>query len=114
MNTYKKDQINLKLTDLSKYFHKTLLKEDQYTWLKEQNTKVMQQSIRQMLIAYDRFFKQYNDFPKFKSKKDNQSALFPVDAISKRNTFERKTITLTSKFTNIKLTLWKRILSPNS
>ena len=68
----------LGLTDLSKYFHGILLKDEQYEWLKEQNTKVMKQSIRQMLSAYDKFFKQHNGFPKFKSKKDNQSALLPI------------------------------------
>lgn len=51
-NTYKENKINLKITDLSKYFHGTLLKDENYVWLKEQNTKVMKQSIRQMLSAY--------------------------------------------------------------
>ena len=36
--------------------------------------KVMKQSIRQMLSAYDKFFKRHNGFPKFKSKKDKQLA----------------------------------------
>ncbi len=55
-----------------------------------------------MLTAYDRFFKQHNGFPKFKSKKDKQSALFPLEAISKRNTFETKHISLTKPLKNIK------------
>lgn len=54
----------------------------------------MAQSIRQMLTAYDRFFKLHTGLPKFKSKKDRQSALFPKTAISKRNTFETKHISL--------------------
>lgn len=70
---YNENKKSLGLTDLSKYFHGTLLKDEQYAWLKEQNTKVMKQSIRQMLSAYDKFFKQHNGFPKFKSKKDKQS-----------------------------------------
>ena len=84
-NTYNDNKKSLGLTELSKYFHGTLLKNEQYAWLKEQNTKVMNQAIRQMLTAYDRFFKQHNGFPKFKTKKDKQSALFPLGAISKRN-----------------------------
>ena len=43
---YKADKTNLGLTELSKYFHGTLLKDEQYAWLKEQNTKVMKQAIR--------------------------------------------------------------------
>ena len=84
---YNENKKSLGLADLSKYLRRILLKDEQYKWLKEQNTKVMQQSIRQMLSAYERFFKQHNGFPKFKSKKDKQSALFPRDAISKKNTF---------------------------
>src|SRR5574344_1384516 len=101
-DAYNKDKTNLKLTDLSKYFHGELLKKSDYEWLKEQNTKVMKQSIRQMLSAYDKFFKQHNGFPKFKSKKDKQSALFPLEAISKHNTFETRHISLTTPLKNIK------------
>lgn len=99
---YDEYKTNLKLTDISKWFHGTLLKDESYAWLHKQNTKVMKQSIRQMLGAYDKFFKQHNGFPKFKSKKDKQSALFPSEAISKRNTFNERKITLTQDLKNIK------------
>lgn len=98
---YKTDKTNLGLADLSKYFHHVLLKDKQYDWLKEQNTGVMGQAIRQMLSAYNNFFKQHNGFPKFKSKKDKQSALFPITAISKKNTFDTRKITLTTKLKDI-------------
>jgi len=99
---YNDNKKSLGLAELSKYFHGTLLKNEQYTWLKEQNTKVMNQSIRQMLTAYDNFFKQHNGFPKFKSKKDKQSALFPLEAISKKNHFNDIKITLTKPLKDIK------------
>ena len=99
---YNDNKKSLGLTDLSKYFHGTLLKDEQYEWLKEQNTKVMKQAIRQMLTAYDKFFKQHNGFPKFKSKKDKQSALFPLEAISKGNKFNERKITLTQPLKDIK------------
>lgn len=101
-NAYKTDKTNLSVTDLSKWFHGTLLKDEQYAWLKEQNTKVMKQAIRQMDGAYQNFFKQHNGFPKFKTKKDKQSALFPIDAISRRNDFIDRKITLTKPLKNIK------------
>ena len=101
-NAYNEDKTNLKVTDLSKWFHGTLLKDEEYAWLNEQNTKVMKQAIRQMDGAYQRFFKQNNGFPKFKSKKDKQSALFPYEAISKKNTFETRHISLTTPLKNIK------------
>ena len=99
---YNKDKLNLGLCELSKFFHGTLLKDERYAWLKEQNTKVMKQAIRQMLSAYDGFFKLGKGFPRFKSKKDNQSALFPCEAISKSNSFETRHISLTKPLKNIK------------
>ena len=99
---YKTDKINLGLTELCKYFHGTLLKDEEYAWLKEQNTKVMGQSIRQMLTAYDNFFKEHKGFPRFKGKRDKQSALFPIGAISRTNTFETKHISLTIPLKKIK------------
>ena len=101
-NAYNKDKSNLGLCELSKFFHGTLLKKDEYSWLKEQNTKVMKQAIRQMLSAYDGFFKLGKGFPKFKSKHDNNSALFPYEAISKSNSFETRHISLTKSLKHIK------------
>ena len=101
-NAYNRDKSNLGLCELSKFFHGTLLKKDEYSWLKEQNTKVMKQAIRQMLTAYDGFFKLGKGFPKFKSKHDNNSALFPCEAISKSNSFETKHISLTKSLKHIK------------
>ena len=101
-NAYNKDKSNFGLCELSKFFHGELLKKDEYSWLKEQNTKVMKQAIRQMLSAYDGFFKLGKGFPKFKSKHDNNSALFPCEAISKSNSFETRHISLTKSLKHIK------------
>ena len=98
---YNADKTSLGLCELSKYFHGELLKDEQYSWLKEQNTKVMKQAIRQMLSAYDNFFKFGKGFPKFKSKRDVQSALFPYGAISKSNTFETRHISLIKSLKNL-------------
>ena len=99
---YNKSKKSLGLAYLSKCLHGTLLKDERYDWLKEQNTKVMNQAIRQMLSAYDCFFKQHNGYPKFKSKKDKQSALFPLQAISRGNKFDERKITLTQPLKDIK------------
>ena len=99
---YNEDKENVGIKELSHYFHNSLLKDDNYDWLKEQNTKVLKQAIRQMLVAYKNFFELKRGFPQFKSKKDNQSALFPLEAISKKNTFDTKHITLTSDLKDLK------------
>ena len=103
ISAYKEDGSTLGLTDLSKWFHGVLLKDDNYAWLREQNTKVMKQAIRQMLGAYTNFFKLHCGFPKFKSKRDTVlSALFPLEAISSRNTFDDRKITLTKDLNDIR------------
>ena len=99
---YNENKKSLGLKELSRYFYGTLRKDEQYAFLKEENAYVIEQAIRQMLTAYNNFFKQHKGFPKFKSKKDKQSALFRIGAISKRNTFETRHITLTQPLKNIK------------
>ena len=79
-----------------------MLKGEEYGWLKEQNTRVMKHVIQQMLGAYQKFFKQHKGFPKFKTKKDKQSALFLIGEISKKNSFETRHITLTKKLKKLK------------
>ena len=101
-DAYDKDKTSLGLTDLGYNLHQNLLKNPEYSWLNEQNTKVLKQSTRHVLKAYENFFKGNADFPRFKSKRDKQSATFPLEAISKRNTFEERTITLTKDFKNLK------------
>lgn len=101
-STYKENGTNLGLNELSKHFHNILLKDDNYAWLKEQNTKVMKQAIRQVLVAYKNFFTLHTGFPAFKTKKDVQTAHFTSETISKKNTFETKHITLTTVFKNVK------------
>lgn len=99
---YKRDKENLGLCELSKYFFEKMLKDEQYAFFKEENKHVMQQAIRQMLSSYNKFFKEHKGFPKFKSKKGRQSALFSYVSISKRNTFETRHITLTQSLKKIK------------
>ena len=99
---YLQDKTNLGLKELGNYFHNNLTKNDEYIWLKEHNTKVLKQSIMNLMEAYKRFFLNGNGFPKFKTKKDKQSALFPYEAISKHNTFETRHISLTTPLKNLK------------
>jgi len=100
---YAEEGINYGLKDLGNYFHQDLTKNEEYSWLKEHNTKVLKQSVINLLDSYKRFFVNGNGFPKFKSKHDNnQSCRFPSEAISKRNDYLSNRITLTSKIKNIK------------
>ena len=95
ITSYEKDKTSENLTSLGHYLHGYLTKQDEYSWLNEQNTKVLKQSIIDMLDAYKCFFEQRNGYPKYKSKHDNkQSCRFPFEAISKRNNYEDRKLSL--------------------
>ena len=60
--------------------HITPLK-DEFPFLREVHSKVLQQSVRDLNTAYDNFFKHHFGYPKYKSRRDNeQSCRFPKDA----------------------------------
>ena len=102
INQYKEYNISESRSTLSYWFHHELLTNSEFEWLKEQNTKVLKQSIMDMLSAYKHFFEQHTGYPKFKSKHDNkQSCRFEIGAISKRNNYTNYKLSL-ANIKNIK------------
>ena len=102
IESYKNEGKSENLSTLCKFFHHELLKDDNFLWLREQNTKVLHQAVRDMLTAYKNFFERHTGYPKFKSKHDNkQSCRFEVGAISKRNVYTNYKISL-ANIKNIK------------
>jgi putative transposase len=100
---YTEGGLNYGLKELGNFFHQELTKKEEYYWLKEHNTKVLKQSVVNLLDSYKRFFVNSAGFPKFKSKHDNQhSCRFPLEAISKKNDYSSYKISLTSELKNIK------------
>lgn len=101
-DAYLIDNKNIGLKDLGKHFHQNLLKNPDYSWLKDHNTKVLKQSIIDLLLAYKKFFSLESNYPVFKSKHDKQSCRFPYEAISKNNKYNTFKLTLTNQLKNIK------------
>ena len=100
---YVNNKENIGLNELGNYFHQNLTKNNEYSFLTEHNTKVLKQSILNMLDSYKRFFINGNGFPKFKNKHDNkQSCRFPLEAISRKNDYQLNKLTLTSELKNLK------------
>ena len=88
INSYKENKISENLSTLEQFVHHELLKDDNFIWLRKQNTKVLKQTVNDTLSAYKNFFTQHKGFPKFKSKRDNkQSCRFEYGAISRRNDY---------------------------
>ena len=88
IKSYEENKVVENRTTLGRFVHHELLKDDRFSWLNEQNTKVLKQAVIDMLTAYKNFFERHTGYPKFKSKKDNkQSCRFELGAISKRNVY---------------------------
>lgn len=95
IESYKNEGKTENLSTLGQFIHHELLKDDNFIWLREQNTKVLKQAVHDVLSAYKNFFEQHSGFPKFKSKHDNkQSCRFELGAISKRNVYTDHKISL--------------------
>lgn len=102
-NTYIESKTNIGLKELGNYFHQDLTKNTEHQWLNEHNTKVLKQSVINLLDSYKRFFVNGNGFPKFKSKHDNnQSCRFPIEAISRKNDYLTNRLSLTTQLKDIK------------
>jgi transposase, IS605 orfB family len=108
INQYKEYNISENRTSLSNWFHHVLLNNPNFAYLKEQNTKVLNQSINDMIAAFYKFFKLHTGYPKFKSKHNNkQSCRFPSDAISRRNDYTSYKLSL-ANIKNIKFRCSKK------
>ena len=108
IKSYEENKISENLTTLGKFFHNELLKDDNFSWMKCQNTRVLKQAIIDMLNAYKNFFERHTGYPKFKSKKDNkQSCRFELGAISKKNIYTDYKLSL-ANIKNIKFRCSKK------
>ena len=88
IKSYEETKTSENRSTLGKFVHHELLKDDNFIWLREQNTKVLKQAVNDMLSAYNNFFERHTGYPKFKSKHDNkQSCRFELGAISKLNDY---------------------------
>lgn len=95
IESYKNEGKTENLSTLSKFLHHELLKDDNFIWLKEQNSKVLKEAVIDMLSAYKNFFERHTGYPRFKSKHDNkQSCRFVRTAISRRNVYTNYKISL--------------------
>lgn len=69
---YKKENIFLSKFDCINWSNHYL--KENYNWLKDVDKYSLENSIYNMNSAYQKFFKEYTGYPKFKSKKDNKKS----------------------------------------
>jgi putative transposase len=100
---YEINKTNLGLKELGNYFHQELTKSEELNFLNEHNTKVLKQSIINLLESYKNFFRNKKGFPKFKSKHDNkQSCRFPEESISSNNDYSSGKINLNKQLKDLR------------
>lgn len=98
---YKKDKQNISWSQLGKYLT-NLKKQDEYSFLNDVYNICLQQSIIDLIKAYDNFFKLYNGYPKFKTKKDTkQSCRFLNNIFNNKRKINGNRITLIKQLKNI-------------
>lgn len=82
--TYLEDKTTLSYYDNQKDL--TLIKKhENYIWLNEVNAQSLQSSLRNLDVAYNKFFRKQSKFPKFKIKYDKQSFTIPQGVKIKGN-----------------------------
>ena len=67
ITAYKEDKVTLTFNKCSKEL--TKLKQE-LIWLKEPDKDALQKSLKDLDMAYQKFFKEHSGYPKFKSKKE--------------------------------------------
>ena len=68
IKSYEENKVSENRTSLGHFIHHELLKDDNFLWLREQNTKVLKQAVNDMLSAYKNFFERHTGYPRFKKK----------------------------------------------
>ena len=108
IKSYEENKVSENRNTLSHFIHHELLKDDNFVWLREQNTKVLKQALIDMLNAYKNFFERHTGYPKFKSKKDKkQSCRFELGSISKKNIYTNYKLSL-ANIKNVKFRCSKK------
>lgn len=103
IKAYQKNKKRISCFDLINELAK-LKKEKDFQWLNEVNSQSLQMALRNLDNAFTSFFRKHNEFPKFKSKKNNKDSFQIPQGLKINN--DRLTI---FKIPNIKIKLSRQI-----
>ncbi len=106
---YEQNKQSVSLSQLGKYLT-NLKKLNEYSFLNDVYSQCLQQSMQDMIKAYDNFFKLHNGYPKFKSKKDTKQTCRFTNTIFKfkKKKINGNRITLIKQLQNILFKCSKR------
>ena len=87
------------------FFHKELLKSEDFIYLNEHNTKILKDSLKNLSTAYSNFFKKVQKdtgFPNFKKRSEEQSIGLYKEAFSKKVFYKENFMFISKNFGFIK------------
>lgn len=93
---YSEHQHSASASETDKYCNHVL--KEQYSFLREVNSKVLQQSLRDLQTAFTNFFRNQSGYPNFKKRVYNDKCRFPKDAFSG---IHENRVSLTTKLKDI-------------
>lgn len=99
---YEQNKQSVSLSQLGKYLT-NLKKQKEYLFLNDVYTMCLQQSIQDLIKAYDNFFKLHKGYPKFKSKKESKQTCRFTNILFKfkKKKINGNRITLIKQLSNI-------------
>lgn len=100
IDKYKNENVSLSKFDINNYKNQVLKKE--YPWLKEVDKFALDNAVINLDSAYQKFFKEYSGFPKFKSKRISKKSY-----ITNNGHYERKHQLIEIDLENCKIKLPK-------
>lgn len=87
-----------KLAAFTNFFHQELLKNDEYAYLREHNTKILKDALNNLSKAYTNFFNKKTGFPNFKKKTNEQSIGLYDEAFSKKVFYTKNKMFISKAF----------------
>ena len=92
----------MNVSEMNKYFHANMLKDEDRPWLCDHNSNVLKNEINNLDSAFKRHFKGKGGKPNFKDKYDDQSAKFNRGTGISKNNLKNGMISLTKELKDIK------------
>jgi len=105
IDEYKNGNSFCNLKQLTNIFHQELLKDEQFYYLTEHNTKILKNSIKNLSKAFNNFFVNYKKgvgYPNFKKRNDNQTLGIYDEAFSKKVFYKQNFMFISKIFGELK------------
>lgn len=112
-DAYADDKTNVSMAQLSSRLTQ-LKKQEETSWLSEVGSQVLQQSLRQLDVAYNNFFSKRGRFPRFKRKGNAGAATYAAQSYRLSGDLSRPSVKLAKQKGPLKIRWTRPLPSPPS